>query len=384
MPAAALGRPPTALTTGRTSLASSFAVKDGIVSDEEGEKHMQEIFSMVDTDGSGQISKSEFKTLYGKIAQTIRGDLMREAQLEDKARRMKKRLRLMWCGMFLLVGVLCVSVLANAGGSYMVYQLSKETKTRGATLTNLAGDTVSTAAQAFQITLDELHTAPKTIFTRVEKCFITEHLVVKVDSDYDDVTVTRTLKVDELQRFERDNRTVVLALDYAKQLTLLGGSAWNPNRQKRLYAAHVTDPLRNKTGISLPGVTSFDMMMQTSGLDARRRALAEGRALGGCTGWACMAFGVLGATVCYTVGAALAPVSGGGTLYAASVGCGLVFTAMTTDWDRRLEELHVDGKRMLSAHDAKQIAYEENYEWVERIQCVGTYYNEEPVNTTGI
>ena len=90
---------------------------------------VQRIFDLADSDYDGVISRDEFKRLYAVIKGEVTSEHLKEAALENKAEKSKRRVRLLGCvtgALVLLVGVL---LGGNTVLMYTLLEATKETRT---------------------------------------------------------------------------------------------------------------------------------------------------------------------------------------------------------------------------------------------------------------
>jgi len=114
--------------------------------DDEQDAVMEEMFGLVDVDGSGEISKDEFAKLYRKIADTVRADVAKEQAIEGELKITKRRANMLMgiaCALFLFLGI---STAATGVVTFALLQATKEVKVGSdGSLTNPDGSIVRTA-----------------------------------------------------------------------------------------------------------------------------------------------------------------------------------------------------------------------------------------------
>jgi len=87
------------------------------------------LFKMVDEDGSGQIDKSEFGKLYDAIKAEVNQEYAKERDLERKALRSSRQVKVVSLVAVFLFAVVAVSVAANAALTFLVVDKAKTTST---------------------------------------------------------------------------------------------------------------------------------------------------------------------------------------------------------------------------------------------------------------
>lgn len=323
----------------------------------------EEIFSTVDRNGDGTISREEFGKMYDVVKHRVQTDNL---ALEKSQRRS----RILCMASSVLVVVIGILLAGNAGLVYSLLEITKESHARavdpakgtraGSVLTDVKGQAMSIAASSYEVNASDLCSAPEHVVSNLRVCYVTETAPYDIGKS---LTLRRTLVADEVMQhtFEK-NVSMVTLNDVKKELSLV--ALRTPAGDS---VAIMRDVQRNRTAIQLGDVTSMSVTLQylqDAGVLESLVDSGAGRRLGWNT--QSFTFGAISSVFCY-IAFATGPMG-------LVCGLGLLVVSQFLEERRRLSDYN--GRALMSDADIFAISSKYGIDLITSIRCVGDYHVE--------